>query len=62
VVVATAAVITRLPGPGVGPIPATGLVSLWPDTYAVLTLAVLIGVAVLCRRRAAAPAEAQASG
>lgn len=57
VVVATAAVITRLPGPGVGPIPATGLVSLWPDTYAVLTLVVLAAVAVLCRRGAAAPAE-----
>jgi alpha-1,2-mannosyltransferase len=62
VVVATAAVITRLPGPGVGPIPATGLVSLWPDTYAVLTLLVLAAVAVLCRRRAGTPAEVGASG
>ncbi|GAA1855653.1 glycosyltransferase 87 family protein [Pseudonocardia ailaonensis] len=33
VLAATAAVITRLPGPGVGPIPATGLISLWPDAY-----------------------------
>jgi len=52
VVLATVAVITRLPGPGVGPIPATGLVSLWPDAYAVLTLVVLAAVAVLCRRGA----------
>jgi alpha-1,2-mannosyltransferase len=55
VVVATAAVITRLPGPGVGPIPATGLVSLWPDTYALLTLVVLAGVAWSCRGQGTAP-------
>ncbi|WP_433507756.1 glycosyltransferase 87 family protein [Pseudonocardia halophobica] len=30
---ATAAVITRLPGPDVGPIPATGAISLQPDVY-----------------------------
>jgi alpha-1,2-mannosyltransferase len=29
----TAAVITRLPGPAVGPIPATGAISLQPDVY-----------------------------
>jgi alpha-1,2-mannosyltransferase len=28
-----AAVLTRLPGPGVGPIPATGAISLQPDVY-----------------------------
>lgn len=32
--VVTAAVITKLPSPAVGPIPATGLISLWPDAYA----------------------------
>lgn len=62
VVLATAAVITKLPGPAVGPIPATGLVSLWPDTYAVLTLVVLAGVAVLCPSEAVDPAEARAAG
>lgn len=31
--VATAAVVTRLPGPAVGPIPATGAISLQPDVY-----------------------------
>jgi alpha-1,2-mannosyltransferase len=38
---ATVAVVTALPGPVVGPIPATGLISLWPDTYLLLYLAVL---------------------
>ena len=41
VLAATLAVITALPGPGVGPIPATGLISLVPDAYLVLFLAVL---------------------
>jgi alpha-1,2-mannosyltransferase len=31
--VVTLAVVTRLPGPGVGPIPSTGLISLQPDVY-----------------------------
>jgi alpha-1,2-mannosyltransferase len=38
----TAAVITKLPGPDVGPIPATGLISLWPDAYVVGFLALLL--------------------
>jgi alpha-1,2-mannosyltransferase len=46
VLVATVAVITALPGPGVGPIPRTGLISLAPDTYLVAFLAVLLAVAV----------------
>ena len=29
----TLAWLTRLPGPGVGPIPSTGLISLQPDAY-----------------------------
>ncbi len=41
---ATVAVITALPVPGVGPIPATGLISLAPDAYLVLYLVVLIGL------------------
>jgi alpha-1,2-mannosyltransferase len=40
VLAATVAVITTLPGP-VGPIPATGLISLWPDAYLLLVVAVL---------------------
>jgi alpha-1,2-mannosyltransferase len=41
VLAATVAVVTALPGPVVGPIPATGLISLWPDAYLMLYLAVL---------------------
>ena len=37
----TCAVITALPGPGVGPIPRTGLISLAPDSYLALFLLVL---------------------
>ncbi|GAA4553240.1 glycosyltransferase 87 family protein [Pseudonocardia xishanensis] len=46
----TAAVITRPPSPETGPIPATGLVSLWPDAY-------LVGVLVLltCAARVLRP-------
>jgi alpha-1,2-mannosyltransferase len=40
----TVAWVTRLPGPGVGPIPSTGLISLLPDAY-VATVVVVIGVA-----------------
>jgi hypothetical protein len=36
-------VVTALPGPGVGPIPSTGLISLQPDVYLLLFLAVLAG-------------------
>ncbi len=43
VLVVTAAFVTRLPGPTVGPIPSTGLISLQPDVY---LAAVLVTVAV----------------
>jgi alpha-1,2-mannosyltransferase len=39
VLAATVAVVTARPGPVVGPIPATGLISLWPDAYLLLYLA-----------------------
>ena len=42
---ATVAVVTALPGPVVGPIPATGLISLWPDAYLLLFLALLAATA-----------------
>jgi len=42
----TIAVVTALPGPAVGPIPATGPISLWPDAYLALYLAVLVAVVV----------------
>ncbi|MHA6620642.1 glycosyltransferase 87 family protein [Pseudonocardia sp. DLS-67] len=45
VLAATVAVVTALPGPLVGPIPATGLISFWPDAYVVLYLAVLAATA-----------------
>ncbi|GAA5119225.1 glycosyltransferase 87 family protein [Pseudonocardia adelaidensis] len=45
VLAATVAVVTALPGPQVGPIPATGLISLWPDAYLLLFLAVLAAAA-----------------
>jgi alpha-1,2-mannosyltransferase len=45
VLAATVAVVTALPGPAVGPIPATGLVSVWPDVYVVLFLVVLAATA-----------------
>jgi alpha-1,2-mannosyltransferase len=41
VLAATVAAVTALPGPAVGPIPSTGLVSVWPDAYLLLFLAVL---------------------
>jgi alpha-1,2-mannosyltransferase len=34
--VVTIAVVTRVPGPDVGPIPSTGLISLQPDVYLLL--------------------------
>lgn len=43
--VATLAVITALPGPGVGPIPRTGLISLWPEAYLALFIVTLVVVA-----------------
>jgi alpha-1,2-mannosyltransferase len=45
VLTGTVAVITALPGPGIGPIPRTGLISLWPDTYLALYMIVLVVVA-----------------
>src|SRR4051794_17214198 len=39
--VATLAVITAVPGPGVGPIPSTGLISRTPDAYLLMLLALL---------------------
>jgi alpha-1,2-mannosyltransferase len=41
VLATTVAVVTALPGPHVGPIPATGLISLWPDAYLLLFLVAL---------------------
>jgi alpha-1,2-mannosyltransferase len=41
VLAATAAVITALPGPDVGPIPSTGLISLLPDAYLLVFVVVL---------------------
>lgn len=53
--VVTLAVVTRAPGPDVGPVPATGAVSVTPEAYLVLFLAVLVGAAWSLRR---APLEA----
>jgi alpha-1,2-mannosyltransferase len=47
VLAATVAVVTALPGPQVGPIPATGLVSVWQDAYLVLFLVTLAAAARL---------------
>ena len=46
VVAVTLAFVTRLPGPDVGPIPSTGLISLQPDVY---LAAVIVTVAVAAR-------------
>lgn len=43
--VVTLAVVTRLPGPGVGPIPSTGLISLQPDVYLLLYAGALAAAA-----------------
>jgi alpha-1,2-mannosyltransferase len=43
VLAVTLAFVTRLPGPAVGPIPSTGLISLQPDVY-LLTVVVVIGL------------------
>jgi hypothetical protein len=43
--VATLAVVTALPGPGVGPIPATGLISLQPDVYLLLYAGAIVAAA-----------------
>jgi alpha-1,2-mannosyltransferase len=41
VLAATLAVVTALPGPDVGPIPSTGLISLFPDAYLAVFVVVL---------------------
>jgi alpha-1,2-mannosyltransferase len=46
VLAVTCAFVTRLPGPAVGPIPSTGLISLLPDVY---LAAVIVTVAVAAR-------------
>ncbi|GAA1282022.1 hypothetical protein GCM10009609_53160 [Pseudonocardia aurantiaca] len=43
--IVTLAVVTRLPGPGVGPIPSTGLISLQPDVYLLLYAGALAAAA-----------------
>lgn len=50
VVAVTLAFVTRLPGPEVGPIPSTGLISLQPDIY---LAAVIVTIAVVMRSPAA---------
>jgi alpha-1,2-mannosyltransferase len=50
VLAGTVAVVTALPGPGVGPIPRTGLISLLPDAYLLLFVVVLAVVAAAPRR------------
>jgi len=51
----TGAVITRLPSPEIGPIPATGLISLWPDAYLVGVLALLTCATRLLRPAPSTP-------
>ena len=51
VLAVTIAVVTALPGPGVGPIPSTGLISVLPDAYLLLYLGVLVLVGVSQARR-----------
>ncbi|MCE3552111.1 glycosyltransferase 87 family protein [Pseudonocardia sp. RS11V-5] len=48
--VMTAAVITKLPGPAVGPIPATGAISLQPDVYLAGFVVLLVAAALQLRR------------
>lgn len=61
VLAVTIAVVTALPGPVVGPIPATGLISLWPDAYLLLFVAVL-AVAAARTWRPARSARGGATG
>jgi alpha-1,2-mannosyltransferase len=53
----TVAVMTALPGPQVGPIPATGLISVWPDAYLLLFATALAVAAGRLRRRSASSAR-----
>jgi alpha-1,2-mannosyltransferase len=53
VLAVTLAWVTRLPGPGVGPIPSTGLISLQPDVYlagVIVTLTVVARSLILRNR------------
>ena len=52
--VVTVAWVTALPGPGVGPLPATGLVSLQPDVYVVAVVVIVIAAAG-CQQGGPAP-------
>ena len=45
----TVAWITGLPGPGVGPIPSTGLISLLPDVYLLAVVSAVAAAAWLTR-------------
>jgi alpha-1,2-mannosyltransferase len=54
VVAVTFAWITRLPGPGVGPIPSTGLISLLPDSYLAATVVTVAAAARLLVTESAA--------
>jgi alpha-1,2-mannosyltransferase len=57
VLTVTVAWITRLPGPGVGPIPSTGLISLLPDAYLVAVV-IVIASGGQARRRVTTPEPA----
>jgi alpha-1,2-mannosyltransferase len=37
--------ITRLPGPGVGPLPSTGVISLQPDVYVAAVIVIVVATA-----------------
>jgi alpha-1,2-mannosyltransferase len=52
--VVTVAWVTRLPGPGVGPLPSTGLISLQPDVYLVAVAGAVLAAAVWLTRRSGA--------
>jgi alpha-1,2-mannosyltransferase len=47
VLAVTVAMVTALPGPQIGPIPATGLISVWPDAYLLLFLVALAAAVLL---------------
>jgi alpha-1,2-mannosyltransferase len=46
VLAVTVAMVTALPGPQIGPIPATGLISVWPDAYLLLFLVALAAAVI----------------
>jgi alpha-1,2-mannosyltransferase len=55
----TVAVVTARPGPEVGPIPRTGLISLQPDVYLLVFVVVLLVSALWLRREPAVQADQQ---